>query len=116
MIGSSFRVVDVGCPSLCAGCWTQGLVDAVIDMPQFEGGGGFDNCGLGGEAFHLDFELPSTWGKLLAYVGAFGKFDFAISTHVIEDHKPPRFAIYEFLKVLEIIENIFLMFLDVFAN
>ena len=47
--------------------------------------------------FKIDFENKSTWSELLEYVDRFGKFDFSICSHTLEDVFNPLMLI-EFLE------------------
>jgi hypothetical protein len=79
-----FRVVDVGG---VYGGWSMNLIDALID---------FNDPGATMPShithFKCDITNPRDWTSVLEYVGLFGKFDFCICTHTLEDIMNPVFV------------------------
>ena len=71
-----FRVVDVGSTS---GGWSTDLADVFVDINAYSS-----------NSFRFNLSIQDEWTNLLNYVNVHGKFDFAITTHTIEDIGNPR--------------------------
>merc|ERR1712008_48662 len=76
----TFRVVDIGCPSHCATCFTKGYAEVTVDIAAPA-----EACHINRPSLYLDLDNPGTWGELRKYVKHHGKFSHAICTHAMED-------------------------------
>jgi len=85
-----FRVIDVG-GSMVG--WSVPFVDAIID---------FNDPGTMPSHithFKCDITNPRDWDVVLDYVGRFGKYDFCICTHTLEDIMNPVFVCEQMAKI-----------------
>jgi hypothetical protein len=51
------------------------------------------------KVFNLNLQNPSTWGEILTYVDEYGKFDFSICSHTLEDLVNPFEVIRLLVKI-----------------
>ena len=85
-----FTVVDVGGS---VNGWSSKVVDAIIDFNDpFEKQ---QHC----KHFKCDITHPDSWKEILQYVHEFGKFDFCICTHTLEDIINPSFVSEQMSKI-----------------
>jgi hypothetical protein len=66
-----FRVIDVGGARVG---WSREVCDVLVDLNANSPG-----------SFSFNISIQDNWNDLLNYVNIYGKFDFAICTHTIED-------------------------------
>ena len=80
---ANYRVIDVG-GSMFG--WSTAVIDALLDKnpPSAPGGGAITFFRV------RDASDADEWSAVLAHVAEHGRFDFAISTHFLEDIAAPR--------------------------
>ena len=86
-----FTVIDVGG---VFGGWSTPFVDAIIDFNDLVGGNPPHIT-----HFKCDITNPREWDTVLDYVRRFGKFDFCICTHTLEDIMNPVFVCEQIAKI-----------------
>ena len=71
-----FTVIDVGGS---VGGWSKNVVDVIVDLNPTT----FDSGDI--KIFKFDITVDKEWQQLERYVEKYGKFDFSICTHTLED-------------------------------
>jgi hypothetical protein len=86
-----FRVVDVG-GSMFG--WSMPFVDAIIDFNE-------PVYGIPTHITHFKCDITNhlDWNAVLDYVSKFGKYDFCICTHTLEDIVNPVFVSEQIVKI-----------------
>jgi len=87
----NFKVVDVG-GSLSS--WSLKYVDAIVDFNDISV---TDNLKI--KHFKCDITHPDSWNEILLYVKQYGKFDFCICTHTLEDIMNPVYVSEQIQKI-----------------
>jgi hypothetical protein len=74
------KIIDIG----GANSFAHGMLDAIIDIRQPQASA--PNIFIG------DIDTPEGWDELAWHVGFYGKWDYAICTHTLEDINNPVWA------------------------
>jgi hypothetical protein len=80
-----FTVIDIGGSFVG---WTRDIADAIADINVPPSGTASKDIRF----FQVDITHPVGWRRIRAHVEAFGKFDFSICSHTLEDVINPAFV------------------------
>lgn len=86
----TFRVIDIGGS---ATSWSYPYVDCILDinaLPSNDSNITF---------FQGDITHPSGWNEVIEYVSKYGKFDFCICSHTLEDIMNPKYVCEQINKI-----------------
>lgn len=79
-----YSIIDVGASD---NPWSSPVIDATLDLRPNE------VCSGNIRPFLGDINIPSGWLEVMAHVELYGKFDYAICTHTLEDVINPEVSL-----------------------